>query len=246
MKPAHRRRQILRTACELFAARGYHDTSVSDIVAFAGIARGTFYLYFDGKRALLDELIDQFIVALENCVRRVEVMEDSPPPFDQLKGNVSRVLALLTEEREMASILLNHAVGLDKESDEKLHAFHDRVIRALVDALETGVSMGLATTEDPEITARFILGGIKEVVHFIVVRGAEPRDHGRLVNDVLTTALRGVASGPLRGPEIARSTRTQKGAESGHQRRDHGDADEGADRDGTTSDSGRGAEATAS
>lgn len=246
MEPAHRRRQILRTACELFAARGYHDTSVSDIVTSAGIARGTFYLYFDGKRALLDELIDQFIVAIENCVRRVEVKEDAPPPFEQLKGNVSRVLALLTEEREMSLILINHAVGLDKESDEKLNAFHDRVIRALVDALESGRRLRLANTDDPEITARFILGGIKEIVHYLVVRDAEPRDHGRLVTDVMATALRGVATGPLRGPELTRSARVEGGVEGDQPQADHGDAGAGEGRDGDTSDAGRGAEATAS
>jgi AcrR family transcriptional regulator len=242
MKPAHRRRQILQTARELFAARGYHDTSVSDIVLDAGIARGTFYLYFDGKRALFDELIDQFIVAIENCVRLVEMKEEAPPPYEQLKGNVSRVLALLTEEREMASILINHAVGLDQESDEKLHAFYDKVIHALVIALEAGGRMGLATVGDAEITARFILGGIKEVVHFIVVRGGEPRDHGRLVTHVLSIALGGVASGPLSSPEIARSTRALEGEESGHHQR----ADGRTDRDGDTSEAGRGAGATVS
>jgi len=42
-----RRQQILSVAREAFAKRGYHQTTIDDIVALAGVARGTFYLYFE-------------------------------------------------------------------------------------------------------------------------------------------------------------------------------------------------------
>ena len=54
-----RREQILAAAQVVFADKGYHATGVSDIIAKAGIARGTFYLYFDGKRAIFDALLDR-------------------------------------------------------------------------------------------------------------------------------------------------------------------------------------------
>ena len=45
-----RRAQILQKAKEVFAERGYHNASISEIILRAGIARGTFYLYFRTKR----------------------------------------------------------------------------------------------------------------------------------------------------------------------------------------------------
>ncbi len=41
-----RRREILDVARGVFAEKGYHHTHVADIIEAAGIARGTFYLYF--------------------------------------------------------------------------------------------------------------------------------------------------------------------------------------------------------
>jgi AcrR family transcriptional regulator len=47
-----RRAQILESALTVFATKGYHETSVTDLVDAAGVARGTFYLYFDSKEAI--------------------------------------------------------------------------------------------------------------------------------------------------------------------------------------------------
>src|ERR1700712_1327200 len=44
--------QIQVVARTLFARRGYHETTIQDILDGAGIARGTFYLHFDSKRAI--------------------------------------------------------------------------------------------------------------------------------------------------------------------------------------------------
>ena len=54
-----RRAHILHTALEVFATNGYHQTRVSDIIEAAGIARGTFYLYFESKSAIFLELLEQ-------------------------------------------------------------------------------------------------------------------------------------------------------------------------------------------
>ncbi|HKX12516.1 MAG TPA: helix-turn-helix domain-containing protein, partial [bacterium] len=42
----------MEAALSAFGKKGYHDTQVSDIIAQAKVARGTFYLYFDGKREI--------------------------------------------------------------------------------------------------------------------------------------------------------------------------------------------------
>lgn len=50
--PEEKRRRILDLALEEFAANNYNDASVSRIVARAGIAKGSFYQYFEDKRDL--------------------------------------------------------------------------------------------------------------------------------------------------------------------------------------------------
>lgn len=53
-----RTRQLLLAAAEAaFGTRGYFETSVTDITRQAGVAQGTFYVYFSSKRALFAELV---------------------------------------------------------------------------------------------------------------------------------------------------------------------------------------------
>lgn len=52
-----RRAQILATAAELFAARGFHGVSVADIGAACGVSGPALYKHFPGKDALLAEML---------------------------------------------------------------------------------------------------------------------------------------------------------------------------------------------
>ena len=54
---AERKNEILDAAEELFAARGYEETSTGDILDRVGIARGTLYYHFRSKEEILDALI---------------------------------------------------------------------------------------------------------------------------------------------------------------------------------------------
>ena len=55
--PASRRQQILDTAAELFAARGFHGVSVADLGAAVGISGPGLYKHFAGKDAVLAEML---------------------------------------------------------------------------------------------------------------------------------------------------------------------------------------------
>lgn len=52
-------KELLLAAYDLFASRGIEKTSIDDIVKKAGVAKGTFYLYFKDKYSVLNKLILQ-------------------------------------------------------------------------------------------------------------------------------------------------------------------------------------------
>ena len=117
MLKKNRREDILKAAIGIFSHKGYHDTSISDIIKKAGIARGTFYLYFETKRQIFDSILNTFLIELDSCIRKIEIGENKPTPIEQLKGNLIRVFTLLIENPDLSRILLRHATGLDQESD---------------------------------------------------------------------------------------------------------------------------------
>lgn len=57
IKKQQKREALLNTAFDLFTSKGLHKTSISDIVQQAGVAKGTFYLYFEDKYDLCNKLI---------------------------------------------------------------------------------------------------------------------------------------------------------------------------------------------
>ena len=52
------RARVLEAAEQVFGDKGYHGASVTEITRAAGVAQGTFYLYFRGKKEIFLDLID--------------------------------------------------------------------------------------------------------------------------------------------------------------------------------------------
>ena len=73
-----RRRQLMEHAAELFAERGYHPTSVSDIVESLRVGKGVFYWYFSSKEELLAEILRESHQDLRR--RQQQAIGDEPNP----------------------------------------------------------------------------------------------------------------------------------------------------------------------
>ncbi|MGW0734617.1 TetR/AcrR family transcriptional regulator [Streptomyces sp. NPDC002851] len=56
-----RRRELLATAAEVFAAQGYNATTVRKIADAAGMLAGSLYYHFDSKEGILDEILSTFL-----------------------------------------------------------------------------------------------------------------------------------------------------------------------------------------
>src|SRR5215469_130913 len=191
MQRQARRAQVLRHAKRIFARKGYHRTNVADIIARARIARGTFYLYFQNKKDLFEELLAQVLTELSRRIQRLRVGPDEPDPVDQLRDNLRRVINFVLAERELTDILLNHSVGFDRDLDVRIVEFYERIADSIQRSLDLGVAMNLVRPCDTRVAAYCILGGIKEVVGQIARR--RPRNIGTLVEEILSFGLSGVA-----------------------------------------------------
>lgn len=68
----HRQQDILRAAREVLAEKGFEATTISEVVARAGVAQGTFYLYFPSKTSLVEalskEMLEQTLVTVNEAV----------------------------------------------------------------------------------------------------------------------------------------------------------------------------------
>jgi AcrR family transcriptional regulator len=191
MERQARRQQVLRHAKRIFARKGYHRTNIADIIARARIARGTFYLYFQNKKDLFEELLEQVLGELRQRIHRLRIGPDEADPVEQLRNNLRRVLNFLLAERELTDILLNHSVGFDRDLDVRIRDFYERVADQIQRSLDLGIQMRLVRDCDTRVAAYCILGGIKEVVG--QASRHRRRDISKLVEEILNFGLQGVA-----------------------------------------------------
>jgi AcrR family transcriptional regulator len=69
--PDVRRSELITTAQELFYTKGYESTSITDIVKSVGVAKGTFYYYFDSKQAILETLVDELVTQVVAILQEI-------------------------------------------------------------------------------------------------------------------------------------------------------------------------------
>lgn len=193
---AARRKHILYCAKQVFSKKGFHNASVSDIVDRAGIARGTFYLYFTSKRDIFDSLMEDLLQELRQRIKPIDIGPDSPNPLEQLKANVRRVLELVVQDPELIQIMFHHAAGLDQRSAETVRTFYDRVLDMIERSLEHGIRLGLVRPCQTRIVASCILGTIKEVADWMTGRRRTAPPLDVLVEEILRFGLRGVSTQP--------------------------------------------------
>ena len=177
---AERRQQILSVAREVFAKRGYHAAKIEDIVAAAGVARGTFYLYFEDKRAIFEEIVDRTIARLGMAIVRVDPHDAGRTVADQVRENIRRIVRILLEDRATTKILLSDALGVDLAFDRKLLSFYDEMSSLLEGSLRDGQALGVVRDGDVRLMSWLTMGALKETMFQIVQRGAE-YDEDKLV-----------------------------------------------------------------
>lgn len=188
-----RRAEILDAALQVFAEKGYHGTAVSDVVKTAGVARGTFYSYFDSKDAIFLELLDGLLQTLRDSVSGVERGPQAATTEAQLRRIVAGVLTTAKNNRPLTRIIFREAVGLDATVDDRLTQFYGELGMYLGAALTLGASVGMTrSVVDTEVAATCILGSLRAVVQRYIVASDADLDVGALAAAVVDFNLRGL------------------------------------------------------
>lgn len=81
MKDNDKKALLYDCAKELFAAKGLRDTSVADITKAAGMAVGTFYLYYPSKDKLFMEIFGQENASMMKCLMNSIDLDQEPVPL---------------------------------------------------------------------------------------------------------------------------------------------------------------------
>jgi AcrR family transcriptional regulator len=166
--PEVRREQLLDAAAQVFLDRGLAQATIADVAEAAGLAKGTVYLYFDSKSALLTALRARYTSQWLARSGRL----DAPPGRGGYRRRLRSVLGEMYDfhaGNQRLHHLLFHAAEVSE--DEPL----ERAREDLVRFLSRGAEAGEFTVDDPEATASFLLDGLHGLVRRFLHDGRSRR-----------------------------------------------------------------------
>lgn len=186
--PVATRERILDAALDVFSSKGYHDSSVDDVVRESNTSKGAVYFHFANKQQLFVALVDKFANLLERRV--TEAIENQPNSVARIRAALEACLETFSKYRPLAKILLVQAVGLGTIFEQKRMEVLERFARLIQTNLEQAIASGELPPVDAEITAQAWLGSIYQLVIRWVYLG-EPKPD-RLTTTLVPLLLRSV------------------------------------------------------
>jgi AcrR family transcriptional regulator len=154
---ARTRQKLLDAAEQIFAELGFHDASIVKITEAAGVGQGTFYLYFESKKRIFDELV----LDLNARVRRA-MTEASSQGTTRAERELLGFGAFFrfTGEHPALYRIVRQAEFV---SPEILQLPYERLTEGYVAGLQQAMDAGEVAEGDPEVLA-WSLMGIGELV----------------------------------------------------------------------------------
>ena len=168
-----RRRQLMEHATARFAERGYHPTSVAEIVQGLGVGKGVFYWYFSSKEELFLEILRE----AQHELRRAQsiAIGDEPDPLRRIEAGIRATMAWLDEHRDL--FVLFSFAATEERFGPALRKGQKVAAADVVRHVEEGIADGRIRDGDPEVLTYAILGVTNNLARvFIHERGVKCLD----------------------------------------------------------------------
>ena len=178
-----RKRQILKTATDLFAKKGYHGVGIDEIAEACGVVRGTVLRYFGSKQELYKEVLygrgnpsGEYIIA---------ACEDTSIPVTEI---LDRIITLTGQQFEST---INY-VGSAMKQEEFMQNFdvirlpvYRRLKECMVKIIERGNREGIFRVEDPNMRAYSIVFAVFGVGESLESRQAMEAEMHEIIRRML-------------------------------------------------------------
>jgi len=115
---AERRAQLLVVALELFGTAGYHDTSMNDIAAGAGVTKPVLYQHFASKEALFEAVLESAADRLATLTEKA--LTNAWSEHEQVRAGFSSIIDICVAEPPLFRVLFDENRHLEPELQERL------------------------------------------------------------------------------------------------------------------------------
>lgn len=149
------KRKIFETSMKLFAEKGYDATSIEEITATVGVAKGTLYYHFSSKEEIFNFLIEEGIKLLQNSVDIKTSKLDNY--IDKLKAIILIQIKIVVKYEDFITILLSQFYGKETRNQKcQKHVFE--YINKIEKIVEEGIQKKQIKNGNSKVIASEIYG----------------------------------------------------------------------------------------
>lgn len=166
--PEQRRADLLEASIEVFKEKGIAGATVADITEAAGVAKGTFYLYFQSREHLLLALREEMVNDILDKTARIYERLGRDDWWGLVDTMTESMIELMFQRRDAIAVFLQEGltaptIELFGECDRKLNDM-------LSSGIQMGIDAGVFKVSDPRSTAALlhhaIEGAVKEAIMY--------------------------------------------------------------------------------
>lgn len=199
---ARRKQDILLAARAVFAQNGFRRATVDQVAERAEVAKGTIYLYFENKEAMLAELV---LLALNDLATQLQAASDSRSilqPAEKLRAMAGAYLTFAQRAPDYFRLLTafdggDFQNGLSIERREQIRAESNHVLELVHQAIADGIAIGIFVCADAHQSASVLwaaLNGALALMAHPVRRQLVATDAASLYHATVELCLRGLAA----------------------------------------------------
>ena len=214
-----RRAEILEQAEKIFAAKGFHETTMARIAAASGFSTGSLYQFFRSKEELYSVMVTERVRRMYEGIEQNAGHE--PSTEGRIRALVIAHFGYVENHIDFYRLMVGHESGLRSEGlknlREQILEEHVRHVDFIEDVLREGIGRRVLRDLETRPLAHALMG-IVAYFKFAWIMNPEGASLSDRVDDVLELFFRGAA--PPRGLEAARP-----GARTGTERTLHQEAE---------------------
>ncbi len=196
-------RELLERAAEIFAERGFANTTLQDIADAAKVGRTTLYHYFKSKDDFLTALVEDVTIQASRRMRTIR-MKAEVTPSERLRQAALTQLEWLLERPNRFKVLVRDEHTLPPEILRRHDAGKREVLAEFTAIIQAGIDAGEFRDGNPRVMALGIIGLCNWSVWWFNPEGAmTPAQIGEMMAEMAVGAVR--RAEPLNGARTAKT-----------------------------------------
>ena len=184
------KRKIFETSMRLFADKGYDATSIEEITAVVGVAKGTLYYHFSSKEEIFNFLVEEGMKLLRNSIE-LKISKQTNT-IDKLKAIILIQTKIIARYNSLISIVLSQVWGTEPRN-QICQKYVNEYLEVIENTINNGIEKNEIKVIDPKMLSTGIFG-LTFSCSMYKITSPKEFEIDKVYNEILTSLFGGLES----------------------------------------------------